>query len=76
MKLNEPGRNRPAEKGGNEDPNIRDQSAIQPGVNTISSSSTDKENKELTKTGAADFRKEDDFDANADAVFDEIGGEG
>ena len=76
MKLIEPGKNRPTDEGGNDDPNIRDQSAIQPGLNTVSSSTTDKENKELTKTGVADLGKEDDFDANADVAFDEIGGEG
>ena len=76
MKQNEPGRNKPADKGSNDDPDIRDQSAIQPGASTVSSSNTDEENEDLTKTGAADFREEFNSDGNADPAFDEIGGEG
>jgi hypothetical protein len=72
MSNTDPQRNKPADEGKRNDPAVRDESAIQPGVNTISSSSTDAENKELTKTAADDFRTNDDEDKNADATFDDI----
>ena len=75
MDANFPGRNQPAEEGKKNDPNLRDESAIQPGVSTISKSSTDEDNESLTKTGADDFRETND-DPDADKSFDEIGGEG
>jgi hypothetical protein len=73
MSKTDPIRNRPADEGDHNDPAVRDESAIQPGVNTISSSSTDAENKELTKTAADDFRSNDEDDKNADPSFDEVG---
>jgi pyocin large subunit-like protein len=72
MNAKDPRRNQPTEEGRNHDPNLRDESAIQPGVNTISSSDYDDDNEELTKTAEDDFRTEDDFDPNADPSFDEI----
>jgi hypothetical protein len=71
MNVTDPRRNQPTEEGRNNDPNLRDESAIQPGINTTSSSDYDDDNEELTKTAADDFREEDDFDANADRSFDE-----
>jgi len=72
MKTTDPRRNRPTEEGRNNDPDLRDESAAQPGINTVSSSDYDDDNEELTKTAADDFREEDDFDPNADRSFDEI----
>ena len=65
-------RNQPTEEGRNNDPNLRDESAAQPGINTVSNSDYDDDNEELTKTAADDFREEDDFDPNADRSFDEV----
>lgn len=65
------GRNRPAEKGRRNDPDLRDESAIQPGVNTISSSETDEVNEDLTRTTSDNFRPEDESDKYADPDFDE-----
>lgn len=72
MNTTDPSRNRPTEEGKNNDPNIRDESAIQPGINTVSSSSYDEANEELTKTASDDFRTEDHSDPNADRSFDEV----
>lgn len=65
-------RNRPAEEGRANDPDIRDESAIQPGVNTISESSTDDANQHLTRS-ALDGPELTQFDTDdkADATFDE-----
>jgi hypothetical protein len=71
MKKEEIPRNRPADEGERNDPDVRDESAIQPGVNTISSSETDEDNEHLTRTAADDFRERED-DAKADPAFDEI----
>ena len=71
MSNTDPTRNRPADEGRRNDPDVRDESAIQPGVNTVSSS-TDSGNKELTKTAAGDFRTNDEGDKNADPAFDEV----
>lgn len=72
MKPTDPKRNQPTEEGKRNDPNVRDESAIQPGVNTVSSSSYDKDNEELTKTAADDFRENNNSDAHADPSFDEV----
>jgi len=58
-------RNQPAEDGRKNDPDLRDDSAAQPGVQTMSSSSTDDANQELTETARDSFREED-RDKNAD----------
>jgi hypothetical protein len=71
MNTTDPRRNVPAEKGRDNDPDLRDESAIQPGINTVSSSEYDNDNEELTRTAADDFREEDDFDSRADRSFDE-----
>ena len=72
MNTTDPRRNQPTEEGRNNDPKLRDESAIQSGVNTVSNSDYDDDNEELTKTAADDFRKEKDFDPRADRSFDEI----
>lgn len=67
----DPKRNEPAEKGRNDDPNLRDESAAQPGINTVSSSNYDDDNEKLTKTAADSFRTEADHHPNADQTYDE-----
>jgi hypothetical protein len=64
-------RNRPAEKGRDNDPHIRDESAEQPGVNTMSGSDTDDANEKLTKTAGDNFREKAAGDEHADKRFDE-----
>jgi len=75
MNTTDPSRNQPTEKGRKNDPNLRDESAAQPGVSTVSSSEYDDHNKQLTETAADDFREQDDFDPKADRSFDEAGKE-
>jgi hypothetical protein len=72
MKPKDPQRNQPTKEGRSNDPNLRDESAIQPGNNTVSNSDYDDDNEEITKTAADDFRKEDDSDAHTDPSFDEV----
>lgn len=72
MSTIDPVRNRPAEEGQRNDPDLRDESGIQPGVNTISSSNTDAQDKELSKTAADNYRTSDEEDKNADPEFDEV----
>ena len=67
----DPKRNQPADEGRDNDPNIRDESAFQPGMNTVSSSDYDDENEKLTRTAADDFRKDTAGDQNADRSFDD-----
>lgn len=66
-------RNRPSNEGRANDPNMRDESAIQPGVSTISQSSTDDANQRRTSS-ALDGPELTNFDtdANADPNFDEV----
>jgi hypothetical protein len=68
-------RNEPAEKGENNDSNLRDESALQPGISTVSNSTYDDDNEELTETAADDFREEKNLDKNADPTFDEVDNE-
>jgi len=64
-------RNRPAEDGRKNDPDVRDRTDIQPGVSTISSSATDDANQHLTDTAADNFQATD-FGTGADKRFDEV----
>jgi len=66
-------RNQPSEEGRDNDPQVRDESAPQPGVNTMSKSGTDRANEQLTKTTIEGDRPEDSSDQKRDARFDEIG---
>jgi hypothetical protein len=68
---NMPERNRPSKEGRDNDPNVRDYSAIQPGVNTISSSDTDEANKDTTQTASDGFRTAP-RDDKADTRFDDV----
>lgn len=65
-------RNQPASEGRRNDPNVRDETAIQPGVNTISRSETDDANQEVTLSGMENQQARTEKD-NADPTFDEIG---
>ena len=68
----DPKRNRPSEEGRNNDPNVRDESAPQPGVSTMSSSDTDDANQEVTES-VSDYHDTSDFDdEDADLDFDEV----
>jgi hypothetical protein len=67
-------RNRTSDEGRDNDPELRDESAIQPGTSTISKSNTDNANQQVTKS-ALDGREQTGFDTdtNADPAFDDIG---
>ena len=67
----DPMRNEPAEKGRKNDPDLRDESAIQPGVQTISKSDYDNANEHLTKTSSGSFGEDKNTD-NADPAFDDV----
>lgn len=67
INVNDPGRNRPSYEGSNDDPNLRDESAAQPGISTMSSSDTDYENQETTQSvsddpDTSDFDDDDELD--------------
>lgn len=68
----DPQRNVPAEEGRNSNHNYRDESAIQPGVSTITTSDYADDNQKITKTAADDFREKVNTDPNADRSFDEV----
>jgi hypothetical protein len=68
----DPRRNKPGEEGKNDDPNLRDESALQPGINTVKNSDYDDDNEQLTKTAADDFRESDENEPGADRSFDEV----
>lgn len=72
MNSKEPRRNTPSEKGRNNDPQVRDESAAQPGISTVSGSDNDDANQELTETAKDDFSN-DRKDTGADRKFDEVG---
>ena len=72
-KKHEVPRNRPTEEGRRNDPDIRDDSAIQPGVQTVSDSNYDDNNQNVTSSGMSDGTlSEFDTDTNADKTFDEV----
>jgi hypothetical protein len=66
----DPKRNEPAQQGRDNDPDLRDNSAIQPGAGTISSSETDQANESPSRTGGQDPRSSDD--AKEDRTFDDV----
>jgi hypothetical protein len=65
-------RNKPTEQGRDNDSTLRDESAIQPGVNTISDSDNDRENENLTQTAKEDFREDEHVEPKPDPSFDEV----
>ena len=68
---NEMDRNRPSEMGRNEDTNLRDDSALQPGISTVSDSETDDLNDDLTQTVGDDFEEDLEDEDDADLAFDD-----
>ncbi|HEX2536336.1 MAG TPA: hypothetical protein VHK69_21490 [Chitinophagaceae bacterium] len=68
----DPIRNRPSDEGRRNDPHIRDESAQQPGVNTMSSSDTDDLNNQVTKTSGPDGDLGGNFGNDADPAYDDI----
>lgn len=66
-------RNRPTEEGRGNDPDIRDDSAIQPGVQTVSDSKYDDDNQDITSTtmGSSTI-SEADIRNDEDPTFDEV----
>jgi hypothetical protein len=69
-------RNVPADEGRRNDPHVRDESAAQPGVNTMSSAPNDEANEELTKTASENFDTEGRSNTGKpDPKFDEIDNE-
>lgn len=71
MNTNDPHRNEPTEKGRKNDPDLRDESAAQPGISTVSNSDYDDDNQQLTETAKDDFRTGSRKDQNADKTYDE-----
>jgi len=65
-------RSRPAEKGRNNDPHLRDEDARQPGTSTNSSSDSDSANQDLTETAAGSFREDSGALDGRDPNLDEI----
>ena len=64
-------RNRPADEGRDNDPNVRDYQGTQPGVSTISSSDSDEANQHPTRTAADNFREDRPDEPKPDKRFDE-----
>ena len=69
INVNDPSRNRPSDEGIGNDPNLRDASASQPGVSTMSDSNTDYAKDETTQS-VSDLPDTSDFDDDADEAFD------
>ena len=66
-------RNHPTEEGRNNDPDMRDDSAIQPGVQTVSDSRYDDNNQNTTSSALSDGTiSEFDTETNADPAFDDM----
>lgn len=66
-------RNRPSREGRDNDPNIRDESAYQPGIQTNSPSCTDDANESVTRSALdGPERVQFDTDDNSDPTFDTI----
>ena len=63
-------RNRPTEKGRDNDLNIRDEDARQ-GANTMSTSDSDSAKENLTRTSSDNFHMDSPGDEKADKRFDE-----
>ena len=61
---NDPGRNRTSEEGIGNDPALRDDSAAQPGISTVSDSETDSQNEDVMSV--ANDPETSDFDDDLD----------
>ncbi len=64
----EESRNLAADRGKNDDPALRDDSAIQPGVQTVSTGKKDGANEQLTRTHSDNT----EGNKNADPRFDDV----
>lgn len=73
LNVQDPDRNRPSDEGRNADPNLRDESAAQPGVRTMSSSDSDYEDDETTETisDTEDVMDDEDDDLDLDDDVDD-----
>ena len=64
-------RDRPVEEGRRNDPDLRDETGTQPGVNTMSSSKYDQENQRPSKSAADGYKTP--FGSDADKAYDDPG---
>ena len=71
INVNDPSRNRPSSEGIGNDPNLRDDSAAQPGISTVSTSDTDYENQETSQSVSDDPDTSDFDDELDDEDFDD-----
>ena len=67
----DPQRNRPAEKGRDNDPNIRDYAAPRPNVSTVSDNDYKGANEKVTKT-VSENHPSSESDKYADRHFEDI----
>jgi hypothetical protein len=72
MKQSDPKRNKSAEEGKNDDPQLRDDSGIRPGINTVSTGKNDEDDNRLTETAADNFKTENQSEAKPDRTFDQV----
>ena len=72
MKQIDPKRNKTADEGNNDDPQLRDDSVIRPGVNTISTGANDEDDEHITETAADDFKADNESGAKPDRTFDQV----
>ena len=70
MKKQAINRNRTADKGSNNDPDLRDRSGQQPSASTYSETKDDNDNQEITRTSADNY-EEGNFAEDADKTFDQ-----
>jgi hypothetical protein len=63
------GRNLTSDKGRNNDPHVRDESGQRPGMNTISSSDTDRVNESTTRSASDGYKTP--FGKDADPTFED-----
>jgi hypothetical protein len=71
INVNDPGRNRTSEEGLGNDPSLRDESAAQPGISTVSGSDTDYLNEETTQS-VSDNPDTSDFDDDDDSTEEDF----
>ncbi|MGZ5189395.1 MAG: hypothetical protein ACXWCZ_00165 [Flavisolibacter sp.] len=72
MKQIDPKRNKTADEGNNDDPQLRDDTVIQPGVSTVSTGKSDEDDQHVTETAADNFTTDDETDAKPDRTFDQV----
>lgn len=72
MKQLDPKRNKAADDGRNDDPQLRDDSLVRPGASTVSKGKNDEDNEHLTETAADDFKTDDEEGPKPDRTFDQV----